>query len=74
MRLSEFWAAVTDEFGQSYGRTLTHDLVLGDLGDLTSEQAIAKGVTTRQIWRALCRATDVPENRWHGRGVKPPKG
>ncbi len=73
MRLSEFWTAVTDEFGQAYGRTLTHDLVLGDLGDLTSEQAIAKGMTTREIWLALCRATDVPESRWYGRGVKPPK-
>ena len=73
MRLSEFWTAVTDEFGQAYGRTLTHDLVLGDLGDLTSEQAIAKGMTTRDIWLALCRATDVPQSRWYGRGVKPPQ-
>lgn len=73
MRLSEFWTAVTDEFGLAYGRTLTKDLVLGELGDLTSEQAIAKGMTTRQIWLALCRATDVPESRWYGRGVKPPK-
>jgi len=74
MRISEFWAAVTDEFGEFYGHTLTHDLVLDDLGDLTSEQAIAMGMTVRVIWLALCRATDVPEDRWHGRGLKSPKG
>lgn len=73
MRLSEFWTAVSDEFGLSYGRTLTKDLVLGELGDLTSEQALSKGMTTRQVWLALCRATDVPESRWYGHGAKQPK-
>ncbi len=68
MRLSEFWIAVADEFGESYGRMLTDDLVLGELGDLTARQAIAKGIATRDIWLALCRASDVPENRWYGAG------
>jgi hypothetical protein len=71
MRLSEFWTAVTDEFGGAYGRTLTHDLVLGEF-DLTAEQALAKGVNARDVWLALCRASDVPQSRWYGRGVKPP--
>jgi hypothetical protein len=70
MRLSEFWTAVDEEFG-AYGRVLVHDLVLGEF-DLTAEQAIAKGVHTRSIWLALCKASDVPESRWYGRGVKPP--
>jgi len=73
MRLSEFWIAVTDEFGDVYGRTLTHDLVLSDVGGLTAEQAIKRGVQPREIWLALCRATDVPENRWYGAGVREPK-
>jgi hypothetical protein len=73
MRLSEFWTAMGDEFGESYGRTLAHDLVLGELGDLTAEQAIAKGVGAREIWLALCRASDVPENRWYGVGQRMPK-
>ncbi|HAM25140.1 MAG TPA: DUF3046 domain-containing protein [Microbacteriaceae bacterium] len=73
MRLSEFWTAMADEFGSSYGRTLAHDLVLGELGDLTAEQAIAKGVGAREIWLALCRASDVPENRWYGVGQRMPK-
>lgn len=73
MRLSEFWTAVTDEFGPAYGRTLTHDLALGELDGLTAEQAIALGRNTREIWLALCRAMDVPESRWYGVGVRPPK-
>jgi hypothetical protein len=68
MRLSEFRTAVRDEFGISYGQTLTRDLVLDELGDLTAEQAIAKGLQAREIWLALCRATDVPESRWYGVG------
>jgi hypothetical protein len=68
MRLSEFWIAMGEEFGDSYGQMLAHDLVLGELGDLTARQAIAKGVETRTIWLALCRAMDVPENRWYGAG------
>jgi hypothetical protein len=73
MRLSEFRIAMADEFGEVYGRMLAHDLVLNEIDGLTAEQAIAKGVATRQIWLALCRAKDVPESRWYGVGVRPPK-
>lgn len=73
MRLSEFRLAVSDEFGEAYGRVLTHDLVLSTIGGLTAEQAVAKGVSTREIWLALCRAADVPESRWHGAGQREPK-
>jgi hypothetical protein len=73
MRLSEFWVAVSDEFGPEYGRVLTNDLVLGDIGGLTAQQGIAKGVATREIWLALCKATDVPPNRWYGVGQREPK-
>ncbi len=73
MRLSQFWTAVTEEFGPALGRTLVHDLVLGDLGDLTAEQALAKGLGIRDTWLALCRATDVPEGRRHGVGQREPK-
>ena len=73
MRLSQFWTAVTDEFGPALARTLVHDLVLGDLGDVTAEQALAKGLDIRDTWLALCRATDVPEGRRHGVGQREPK-
>jgi Protein of unknown function (DUF3046) len=73
MRLSEFRLAISDEFGDTYGKVLTHDLVLGELGGLTADQAIAKGVPARTIWLALCRASDVPESRWYGVGQREPK-
>ncbi len=68
MRLSEFWVAVNDEFGSAYGRSLTRDLVLDELGEFTAEQAIAQGVPPRKVWVALCRACDVPQDRWYGVG------
>jgi hypothetical protein len=73
VRLSEFWLAVSDEFGDAYGRVLTRDLVLGDVGGLTAEQAIKAGVPPRAIWLALCRAADVPAARWYGVGQREPK-
>ena len=73
MKLSEFWLAVSDEFGEAYGRVITHDLVLGPLDGLTAEEAIKAGVNPREIWLALCRAADVPANRWYGVGQREPK-
>ena len=73
MRLSEFWLAVSDEFGADYGRVLTQDLSLGDLGGLTAQEGIDRGVATREIWLALCAAMDVPQARRHGAGQREPK-
>ncbi|QEE61659.1 DUF3046 domain-containing protein [Salinibacterium sp. dk2585] len=68
VRLSEFWIAVTEEFGEAYGRMLVHDLVLTELGGVTGEVALRQGASPRDIWVALCRASDVPSDRWHGVG------
>jgi hypothetical protein len=73
MRLSEFWLAVSDEFGPEYGRVLTSDLVLGEIGGLTAQEGIVKGVAPREIWLALCEAMDVPANRRYGVGQREPK-
>ena len=67
MRLSEFWRAVTEEFG-AYGQIVTADLVLREVGDRTAVQALAAGVSPREVWLALCFATDVPKSRWYGAG------
>jgi hypothetical protein len=73
VRLSEFWIAVADEFGDSYGRILAHDLVLEAVGGRTAEQAIAAGVATREIWLALCEVQDVPPARRYGVGQHEPR-
>jgi len=77
VRLSEFWIAVSDEFGD-YGRVLTHDLVLSQFekpgsAGLTAEAAIKAGFPPREIWLALCAASDVPLERRHGVGLREPR-
>ncbi len=73
MRLSEFWLAVSDEFGAEYGRVLTSDLVLGEVGGRTAQEALRAGVNAREVWLALCSATDVPPERRYGVGLRDPK-
>ncbi|MFB2582089.1 DUF3046 domain-containing protein [Herbiconiux sp. P15] len=69
MRLSEFRTAISDEFGDAYGQVVTRDLVLVDLADQTAEQALRSGSAPRDVWLAVCRAADVPSQRWHGAGL-----
>ncbi len=65
MRLSEFREAVRLEYGEAYGRVVTGELVLPDLGNRTADDALAAGLTPKQVWLALCIATDVPPERRH---------
>lgn len=72
MRAREFRQAVDAEFGER-GRVLVADLVLGELGGLTAEQALDAGVDVERVWLALCRAADVPVGRRHGAGLRDPR-
>ena len=68
MRRSEFQFAVDEEFGPGYGSVVVNDLVLAEFGWRTARDALAAGVPPREVWLALCAATDVPESRRHGVG------
>jgi hypothetical protein len=68
MKVSEFRLAVDEEFGEVQGRVLVGELVLDDVGGRTAQQALDAGVPTAEVWTALCRANEVPRDRWHGRG------
>jgi hypothetical protein len=68
MKLSEFQIAVDEEFGPGYGGVLVNDLVLERVGGRTARDALAAGVAPREVWLALCEATDVPPERRHGVG------
>lgn len=72
MRRSEFDRAVAREFGIR-GDALITDLVLTACGDRTAAQALAAGVPPREVWLALCVATDVPPERRHGAGRLEPR-
>ena len=65
MRLSEFREAVRVEFGEAYGRVVTRDLVIPDLGNRTPDDALDAGLLPKDVWTALCVATDVPPERRH---------
>lgn len=73
MKSSEFQRAIVDEFGSTYGQALTTDLVLGELGNRTAQQALAAGVAPREVWIALCREAGVPQSHWYGAGKPAPK-
>ncbi|HIY94162.1 MULTISPECIES: DUF3046 domain-containing protein [Rothia] len=71
MKLSEFWAAMDHEFGPVYARHLARDLVPGDFGDLTAQQALDAGANVREVWLAICRVQDVPVERQLGPDIEP---
>jgi hypothetical protein len=64
---------MTTEFGGPYSRVLSSDLVLRELAGRTANEALAAGESPRAVWLAICRETDVPEERRHGAGVPPPR-
>ena len=72
MTRSEFFIAVTEEFGDLQGRALLRDLVMRELGDLTALAALEQGVPPKAVWQALCSAMDVPLRRRHGAGLPAP--
>ena len=67
MRQSEFWGLVDDEFGVGRGRTLVRDQVLSGVGFRTAAEALESGADAREVWFALCREMEVPQERWWGR-------
>jgi Protein of unknown function (DUF3046) len=73
MKLSEFQIAVDDEFGSAYGGVVVNDLVLERVGGRTAREALGAGVAPRDVWLALCEATDVPPERRHGVGRREPE-
>ncbi len=71
MRHSDFEMLMNDEFGNEYAAVLVRDLVLTELDDRTGQQALAEGVDPKDVWLAICRAQNVPEERWLGLNKKP---
>ncbi|HEY8317962.1 MAG TPA: DUF3046 domain-containing protein [Amnibacterium sp.] len=68
MKISEFRRAVDEEFGETHGRVLVNELVIDVLDGRTAARALDEGVPAADVWGALCKANDVPPERWHGRG------
>jgi Protein of unknown function (DUF3046) len=59
VRLTDFWERMDLVFGPDYARSWSRDVVLSPLG-VTVEEAIAAGVDTKDVWRAVCATVEVP--------------
>ena len=73
MRLSQFHELMADEFGKPQSEVLIRDLALFELGDKTASVLLAQGEDPRQIWLAICKAQQVPKERWSGLDKKAKK-
>ncbi|MCO8270964.1 DUF3046 domain-containing protein [Actinoplanes sp. TRM 88003] len=56
MRLTDFWTRLEEAFGAAYARSIAADHSFGELGNRTINQAIAYGIDTATIWRAVVAA------------------
>jgi len=59
VRLTDFWQRMEMRFGATYAHSVAADYRLPTLGS-TVEEALAKGVETKQIWRAVCAEFEMP--------------
>ncbi|GIE80316.1 hypothetical protein Aph02nite_62660 [Actinoplanes philippinensis] len=56
MRLTDFWERLEQSFGSAYARSIAADHSFTELGGRTIDDAIAHGVETATIWRAVVTA------------------
>ncbi|MEU1077907.1 MULTISPECIES: DUF3046 domain-containing protein [unclassified Streptomyces] len=63
MRLTIFWERMAEHFGAAYADSFARDHVIAELGHRTVHEALDAGWETRDVWRAVCAAMDVPAHR-----------
>jgi hypothetical protein len=56
VRLTDFWSRLEEAFGSAYARSLACDHAFAELGGRTIDEAIAQGVETATVWRAVATA------------------
>jgi hypothetical protein len=63
MRITVFRKRMAEEFGEIHADMMARDHVFGALGGRTVDQALEAGLSTKEIWRAVCEAFEVPPER-----------
>ena len=58
--MTEFWARMERQFGPAYADSYARDQVLAELGGRTVMEALDQGDDVKVVWRAVCRAVEVP--------------
>jgi Protein of unknown function (DUF3046) len=56
VRLTDFWSRLEQVFGAGYAASVAEDQVLPQLDGRTIRQALAEGVQTAAVWRAVVAA------------------
>ncbi len=59
VRLTDFWRRMEERFGGTYAHSVAKDYRLPQLG-VTVDDALAKGIEVKDIWRAVCAEFDMP--------------
>ena len=54
--MTDFWERLEQAFGSGYARSIAADQSFAELGDRTIDEAIAQGIETVTIWRAVVAA------------------
>jgi Protein of unknown function (DUF3046) len=60
VRLTEFWQRMENQFGPAYADSFARDFVIAELGGRTVREALAQGVSAKDVWRAVCDALRLP--------------
>jgi hypothetical protein len=63
MRITAFRKMMAEEFGEIRADMLARDHVFSALNNRTVDQALEAGVSTKEIWQAVCEAFEVPPER-----------
>lgn len=63
MRITVFRTMMAKEFGEIRADMLARDHVFSALGNRTVDEALDAGLSTKEIWRAVCEAFEVPPER-----------
>ena len=63
MRITVFRHMMAREFGEIRADMMARDHVFSSLGNRTVDQALDAGLPTKEIWRAVCDAFEVPAER-----------
>jgi len=60
MRHTEFWARLEVALGPAYARFWAEATVMAELGGRTASQALAAGVSPKEVWAAVHRTLELP--------------
>ena len=60
---AEFWAKMTQHFGEIYARAWAEMTCITQLNSRTVLEALADGVPCKTIWRAVCEFCELPASK-----------